>query len=196
MDVTLFRWINGWPDSLSPFFVFLSEATKLPLGKALFAVLAIVFLVAGNKTRKALFLGVASILIANEVTDVLKHNWPVLRPCVELANVNMRTGLLTSPGTASAHSANMAALATTFILVWGWRGSFWVPIALFTGLSRIYVGVHYPSQVVFGWTCGALAALIVGKTWGAWVKRRSEKVTETPSLEHPAGLGQLDDPSS
>lgn len=189
MDVALFRWINGWPESLAPLFVFFSEATKLPAGKILFGLLALGLLAGNNQTRKALFLGIVAVLIANEVTDVLKHSWPVLRPCVELGQVNTRTGLLTSPGTASAHSANMAAIATVFILIWGWRGSFWVPVALLTGLSRIYVGVHYPSQVVIGWTCGAIAALIVVKTWEAWVKRGSEKVAEAPIDEHPPGAG-------
>ena len=59
----------------------------------------------------------------------------------------------------------MAAVAT--VLVWrlGWWGTPWVLIALFTGLSRIYVGVHYPSQVMFGWLCGIGMATLVLKTW-------------------------------
>lgn len=187
MDTSLFRWINGWPEGLAPIFVFFSEATKLPVGRVLFVLLALAFVFAGKTSRKALILGIVSVLIANEVTDVLKHNWPVLRPCVELSGVNTRTGVLTSPGTASAHSANMAALAAVFVLIWGWRGSFWVPIAFLTGLSRIYVGVHYPSQVVFGWACGVFAALVVVKTWEAWGNRKREEVAEVAGPEHPPG---------
>lgn len=190
MDVALFRWINGWPDSLAPFFVFFSEATKTPVGKAIFAAVALILLFSGPKGRKALLLGALAAAVANETTDVLKASFPDLRPCMELTWVNLRSGLLTSFGTASAHSANMAALATVFALVWGWRGTFWVPIALLTGLSRIYVGVHYPSQVVFGWVCGIFAGILAVKTWEAWVRwRRGEEVAEAVDRERPAGTG-------
>ena len=46
-------------------------------------------------------------------------------------------------------------------------------LALLTGLSRIYVGAHYPSQVLLGWVCGALCALIAVYTWGAYARLRS-----------------------
>lgn len=191
MDTSLFRSINNWPDSLAPILNFFSEATKTPLGKGLFLLFAIFLLAKSNTTRKAAILGGLAVVLANSTTDILKHAFPVTRPCVELADVHARTGVLTSPGTASAHSANMAALATVFILIWGWRGSFWVPIALVTGLSRIYVGVHYPSQVVFGWTCGILSGLVAVKTWEALVKRRTgnEEVAEAAVAEHRAGPG-------
>jgi undecaprenyl-diphosphatase len=191
MDVAIFRWINGWPESFSPLFVFLSEATKHTVGKLLFVLLALALIASGRKGRKAVVLGALSIALANTITDVLKHGIPVLRPCVELADVHARTGVLTSAGTASAHSANMAALAVAFILIWGWRGSFWVPVALLTGISRIYVGVHYPSQVLFGWLCGGVSALVIVKTWDAFISWRGkrEAITEAAPAEHPAGPG-------
>lgn len=175
MDVAIFRWINGWPDSFAPLFVFLSEATKTLEGKVLLGLLAVAFLAAGNKTRKTLLLGLAAVGIANTITNVLKEAFPDPRPCVELAEVVVRTGKLTSAGTASAHSANMAALATMFVLVLGWkRGWWWIPVAVLTGLSRIYVGVHYPSQVLYGWTCGVFAAVLIWRVWEAWVDMRRQ----------------------
>lgn len=173
MDEALFRWINGWPDAVAPFFVFMSEATKTSVGKVLFAILALAFLVRSNETRKALFLGVAALGLANTITNVLKEGLPDLRPCVELSDITLRVGRLTSFGTASAHSANMASLATMFILVFGWRGAFWVPVALAVGLSRIYVGVHYPSQVLLGWLCGVFASEVVFHVWQALLRLRS-----------------------
>ncbi len=168
MDVTLFRWINEWPDWPAPLFVFLSDATKMNLGRVVLGSLVLIFLIVSNSTRKALFLGLAALGLGNTITNVLKEAFPDPRPCVELADVVLRVGKLTSSGTASAHSANMASLAVVFLFVLGWRGSFWVPIALLTGLSRIYVGVHYPSQVIYGWASGAFAAVMVVKVWEAW----------------------------
>ena len=182
MNETVFRWINGWPDSFAPFFVFFSEATKTTVGKALFVAAAVVFAVSGNNGRKALFFFFLAVVLANTITNVFKEALPMLRPCAELDGVILRTGQLTSMGTASAHSANMASLATVIAMVWGWRGTFWVPIALFTGLSRIYVGVHYPSQVLLGWICGIFAGWLVVKAWDASVRVRA-KAVEASSVE-------------
>lgn len=178
MDEALFRAINGWPDWLAPLFVFLSDATKMTSGRMLLGGLALVLIFVSNQTRKALVLGLAALGLANEMTDVLKGTFQMARPCVELDDIMLRVGKLTSYGTASAHSANMAALATIFWLSFKWRGSAWIPVAVLTGLSRIYVGVHYPSQVLLGWTCGVLAGVIVWYTWAAFVARRTPRETE------------------
>jgi membrane-associated phospholipid phosphatase len=69
----------------------------------------------------------------------------------------------------------MSALVGTATAVWGRRALlwlFWLP--LMVGLSRVYVGVHYPSDVAAGWLLGWLFG------WGgvrlalwAWNRRRA-----------------------
>lgn len=75
----------------------------------------------------------------------------------------------------SGHAAHAALLA--FAMYWSWRGQLSVPtqrwfaliclgLALLTGISRVYLGVHYPSDVLGGW--------VFGVSWGllaAWVCR-------------------------
>jgi membrane-associated phospholipid phosphatase len=65
----------------------------------------------------------------------------------------------------SSHSAVTSALASTLILAYRRRKRLvWLALAipLIIGWSRIYVGVHYPTDVLAGWILGALLA------WGAW----------------------------
>ncbi len=106
------------------------------------------------------------------------------RPSVEVADAIVRVNRLTSFGTASAHSANMMAVAVPFLYYARPVGFFWLGIAILTGISRIYVGVHYPYQVLFGWMVGAAMSgvLIVG--WEAWKKRRAPHKGE-PDAELP-----------
>lgn len=186
IDSGVFQTINHWPEALAPMFRFFSEATKILPGKILLGA-AILCLLSYPKTRWTTVIALVSVGLANELTDVLKALAPQARPCVELPNVILRTGLLTSAGTASAHSANMAAVAAVFLLRHGKWGGIWLSVAILTGLSRIYVGVHYPSQVLLGWGCGILIGVLAVKATESLAKRfqRSETLQAaegTPSV--------------
>ena len=173
-DKLVFHWINGWSDAWRGFYVFFSEGIKTTPVRAVLAVFVLAMLAGGAKTQRAIVHALIAWPIANGCTDVLKNVFKLQRPCVDLwPDVIMRVDRLTSFGTASAHSANMAAIATVMVWRLGWWGSPWILIAFVTGLARIYVGVHYPSQVLNGWIVGVLVGAVVVKTWDAIVLRRS-----------------------
>lgn len=189
LDVRVFHWINSWSDAYSPFYVFLSEATKATWVRLALLIVFAALIASGKSVRKAGILAVLSWPLANGITDVLKNTFHVLRPCIELwPDVTLRVGKLDSFGTASAHSANMMAVAVVFLLYCRWWGLIPLAIAIFTGLSRIYVGVHYPSQVLLGWFCGAFAAFVVTQTWEVFKSRRNppQSSTEDESPEPAA----------
>jgi undecaprenyl-diphosphatase len=180
MDVSLFRWINGWPDSLNPLFHFFSEATKETPGRIVLGLLVIGML-AHPKTRGTTAIALLAVGLANLTTDVVKAAFQAQRPCVELSDVHLRVGKLTSFGTASAHSANMAAIATVFTRRFKWWGMPWILAALMTGLSRIYVGVHYPYQVLFGFGVGVFSAYLLMECLGAYERIRNQEPPEAPA---------------
>jgi undecaprenyl-diphosphatase len=51
-------------------------------------------------------------------------------------------------------------------------------LSLIIGLSRIYLGVHYPSDVLAGWCAGIAWALLCAVV-ARWLQRRGEVETET-----------------
>lgn len=165
MDREIFLWINHWPEWLAPPFKFLSEALNHWPGRLILLAYIVWMLVRGRKERFAILFSLTACALANTATNMWKTYWPMHRPFQpeELGSlVHLRVGYASSMGTASAHAANMAAIATIMFLISPKDSRYWIPIAFLVGLSRIYNGAHYPWQVLLGWTTGAVIAAAVG----------------------------------
>lgn len=189
MDKQIFLWINNWPEAWSGFITFFSYATNLLFVKILLLALIIAMLIKGPKPRMAVLAALIGVGIANPLTDLAKHFLPTHRPFQpeELGNlVHLRVGYANSMGTASAHTANMTAVAVAMMLTlgpWGWP---WVVIALLTAVSRIYVGAHYPSQVLLGAIIGGLAgwvAVLLVRRVSEFIRSRSKSGEEAKTTD-------------
>jgi membrane-associated phospholipid phosphatase len=84
----------------------------------------------------------------------------------------------TSFGVPSNHAQSAMAIwgimAAYLRKWWGWLVA--VLLILLIGLSRLYLGVHFPHDVVLGWLIGALILWLVLRFWNpvtAWVKKQS-----------------------
>jgi len=181
-DAGLLRTINSGPDWLTPSMRFLSEALDEPSGRIglLVVLIGLLFRVDG---RRGVIQSLIAFPIANEITDLFKHYLPEPRPFQVHDWVILRVGGTDSMGTASAHSANMAAVATVMCLRMGKWGIPWAILAILVGYSRSFNGVHYPHQVVLGWLVGIGAGFLVVKTWDLIVARRQGVVS---TEEHAA----------
>ncbi len=150
---------------------FFSEAVNYPAVKVVLGILLIGLLAGNARTRRTAIQALIAFLIANGMTDLFKHFLPEHRPYQILTDVITWGGKAQSFGTASAHSANMAAIAFVFVYHLRWWGSPWVAIAVIVGFSRVFCGHHFPHQVLLGWCCGLLAGFLVTFGWerrGAW----------------------------
>ena len=105
------------------------------------------------------------IIIADQTTSgFMKPFFERLRPCHEASLAELIVLVKGCGGTygfASSHAANTFGLATFFFLIE--RSKFSVIMivwALLVSYSRIYLGVHYPFDVVVGGMVGMAAAFL------------------------------------
>lgn len=61
----------------------------------------------------------------------------------------------------SAHAANSMAVAVMAALIWTKVRAFIWLLPLLVGYSRVYIGKHYPMDVLCGWLVGIVIALII-----------------------------------
>ena len=65
----------------------------------------------------------------------------------------------------SNHAANMSGLAVVFSAIYfQYKYLFW-SIAGIVIFSRVYIGVHYPSDVIAGWFIGTVYGLLLLNSW-------------------------------
>ena len=139
-----------------------------------------------KKTFLTLLFVAALITMTDQFANLFKDFFERPRPCrqegvMETARfVAVRCGRF---GYFSAHAASSAGLAIFLGLILRrfWQGIFAVLImwALLVSYSRIYLGVHYPGDVLTGWFFGILFGLFLYRLH-QWVFK---KYFSTPSSE-------------
>ncbi|MDO0924891.1 diacylglycerol kinase family protein [Streptomyces sp. TG1A-8] len=109
-------------------------------------------------TRGVASLGVASLAINTLGKRSVRRARPLLDP-VPLARRLKRQPITTS--FPSGHAASAAAFATGVALESPGWGAAVAPVAFSVAVSRVYTGVHFPSDVLAGAALGAGAAFAV-----------------------------------
>ena len=159
-DERIFRllnghWLNPILDRLLPF---VTDAGNFVLP---FVVAAIIIVVVGRvRGLRFLVLAVVSVVVADAMgTHIFKYSFLRARPCIALADVRLLVGCTNLPSFPSNHAVNASVLATLTTL---YMPQLWLPataLAFLVGYSRVYVGVHYPLDVLAGSLLGIAVAL-------------------------------------
>ena len=86
-----------------------------------------------------------------------------LRPCYQMDVVRLLEASCGSDyGLPSNHAANsMAFVVVILSLTRNWRWLWLLALPIVVGISRAYVGVHFPLDVLFGFLIGGLTAWVV-----------------------------------
>ncbi|WP_055489282.1 bifunctional phosphatase PAP2/diacylglycerol kinase family protein [Streptomyces sp. TP-A0356] len=139
----------------------------------------------GRTARRAALRGTGSLVLASLTVNTFVK-WTARRPRPVLVPVPSIRRLTRQPHTTSfpsGHSASAAAFATGVALESTRYGALVAPVAAAVAFSRVYVGVHYPGDVLAGVAIGAGAALL---TCRSWPPRQVNPERERPPAQAPA----------
>ena len=185
LDRSLFYFCNqglrNWFfDAILPF---LTDLNRKPVALVVVGILWIVLLSKGGRHgRIAALLLIPTIVLSDQLSSsVLKFLVERARPCRDLANVHLLVNCGSGYSFPSTHAVNNFAAALVlayFIPRWTWA---FFSFAALVGFTRIYVGVHYPSDVIGGAVIGLLIGAVVlivfraSEEW--WVRRKGSLAT-------------------
>lgn len=152
----------------------------------------------GRRGRTAAILCVVVLVASDQLSSfVIKPFVDRARPCHEEGGLPVVQGirLLVNCGSGrsfpSSHAVNNFAMATLFSFYyrrWAWAFFAWAAII---AISRVAVGVHYPSDVAGGALIGAGVAMAIIITWTKVQQRYIPQWTVGASPEEPDGPSGL-----
>jgi undecaprenyl-diphosphatase len=150
--------LGSWGDS---FFLFL---TMPPHRVLLFlGLVTLLCTLGGSRGRKVALLALIAVTLTDQIGSAWLKPWTErVRPCFVLPDVRLLIpGQSHSGSFPSNHAANTFAVATVLFRLHPLAGALGLLVAALVSYSRIYVGVHYPSDALGGALLGTAIGLLV-----------------------------------
>ena len=172
IDVNLFYFINR--TLANPFTdFFMPFITELNHWKVFYAIMFLYMIIGGGRRGRIaafsiiLLIAVSDQLSSNLIKDLVQR----IRPCNVLPDVHLLVGCTKSYSFPSSHAVNNFAAAVFLSKFYPrFRVSFYIG-AFLMAVSRIFVGVHYPSDVVAGTIIGIAVGIVFVYVWNILNKK-------------------------
>jgi len=162
LDTALFYFLNvklqnGFFDFLMPILTNL-DYWRIPLGLGVI----LLFVFGKKKGRIAVILLVLGITLSDQVcNNLIKPLVGRIRPCNVLENIHLLVNCTKSYSFPSSHAMNMFTGVTLLSYSYRKIRVILFIMAILVSYSRIYVGVHYPFDVLAGAILGVFCAFVI-----------------------------------
>ncbi len=181
IDQAVFLFINQQlanpaTDFIMPFI------TSDILLRVIYAVGILLLLWKGNRRLRWMVLFSAIVLTLTDqiVANYLKHWIERPRPCHTMDELHLLIACGGGFSMPSAHAANVFGQAILFSFDYKIARPYLLTFASLVAISRVFVGVHYPGDIIVGSAIGALIglalAVIFARVYATWLKGKEKRV--------------------
>jgi undecaprenyl-diphosphatase len=176
-DKSIFLFLNGLHNYYWDYVMTLFTMTSVWI--PFYLVILIIIVKKYGKESLWIFLAVILlILVADQFSGILKHTIKRLRPSHDPGLSQLTHIVFTKGGLysfVSAHAANSFSFAIFFILLFRNRAFtlFIIPWAAMIAYTRIYLGVHYPGDILGGTLLGIIVGISIYKLLSLFEKKYS-----------------------
>lgn len=160
VDCRIFQKINRY---FHLYLLNLFFRTITHFGGARFTIIStiLLFLTSWSRETRLLAISSALALAASHIpVHLAKEFFPRKRPYLTIEKTNILANPLQDHSFPSGHTTAIFAVLTPYILTIPSFSFVLILVGVCVGVSRIYLGLHYPSDVVFGAILGILAGCL------------------------------------
>lgn len=137
--------------------LFFKNATHMgSFAFVVFTIFLLTYLDRQSQANKGVFLLIA-MFIAQIITHTIKLIFNRARPNMKGRSINTFDLPLHNYSFPSGHTTAAFSMATSLSYYFPWAGIFFL-LAVVVAVSRVYLGIHYPSDVFAGMIIGSLSS--------------------------------------
>ena len=132
-------------------------STITHMGGATFTILStiLLILISNNQTKVAAYSSALALAISHIPVQLVKKLFPRKRPYLMIEETKVPLNPLKDHSFPSGHTTAIFSVIIPFVLFVPALSFILIPLGLCVGLSRIYLGLHYPSDVMAGGLLGS-----------------------------------------
>ncbi|MCD8511750.1 MAG: phosphatase PAP2 family protein [Bacillus sp. (in: Bacteria)] len=133
------------------------------LGGATFSLASLLLLIvlADGVVRLWGIQAMVSLVVSHLFVHFVKKMYCRERPYTKLSNVNLCASPLKDYSFPSGHTTAIFSIVMVFCIHMPYLGIVLLPIASLIGLSRIYLGLHFPTDCIIGACIGIFSSILV-----------------------------------
>lgn len=173
LDLSVFYFLNTTISNsiFDKFFPFITNVKHWYLS---YVILWSILFFKGGRIGKIASIGIILLIITSDQisSNLLKDLFERIRPCNALDNVNILATCSRSYSFPSSHAVNNFAVAFYFYKLYPKLKWILIIVAGIIAISRPYVGVHYPSDIIGG----AFIGMIIGYLYSILTIKINERL--------------------
>jgi membrane-associated phospholipid phosphatase len=134
-----------------------------------------------RRLRFAVIFSIITLTLTDQIaSSIVKPLFERTRPCWDM-DVHLLVRCGAGFSMPSSHAANLFGQAYLFKKIAPSSAKFLIPFAILVALSRVFVGVHYPADIIIGAALGTLVGYGMGYLFLKIKYFRNTNVSENES---------------